>query len=70
VVINNRFKSSIFVVDIYQIEVVYMPADVKIECEQCKQKVITSGLTYKDKWFCSKKCLDEYKKQLLTPKTE
>jgi hypothetical protein len=40
-----------------------MQADVKLECEQCKQKIVTSGLSHKGKWVCSKKCLDEYKKQ-------
>ena len=40
-----------------------MPLEAHIECHQCKQKVITSGLTYKDKWFCSMKCLKDYKQQ-------
>lgn len=38
-----------------------MPVEVKIECEQCKQKIVTSGVSYKDKWFCSIKCLRDYK---------
>lgn len=42
-----------------------MPADTKVECEICKQRILTSGLSHKDKWFCSKKCLDDYKKQNL-----
>jgi len=40
-----------------------MVVDVNIECEVCKQKIITAGINYKGKWFCSKKCLDDYKKQ-------
>ena len=38
-----------------------MPADTKVECEICKQRILTSGLSYKGKWFCSIKCLKDYK---------
>lgn len=30
-------------------------------CEQCKKKIITAGLSHKEKWFCSLKCLKDYK---------
>ncbi|HPV66619.1 MAG TPA: hypothetical protein PK655_04205 [archaeon] len=38
-----------------------MVIEVKIECEQCKKKIVTSGVSYKGKWFCSLKCLKDYK---------
>lgn len=32
-----------------------------IECEQCKKRIVASGISHNEKWFCSLKCLKEYK---------
>jgi len=47
-----------------------MDANVNIQCEICKQKLTASALSNKGKWFCSKKCLDEFKHPTSKPVPE